>query len=259
MYIDKDKWEDETILFKAANDLDYTSCHDFICYNNVVSLEHDSNDMTICKLDNLVKHINKKITKEYNAIILVDFDITLEFIFLNLINIAKSNNIDIYILNKSDFALRSNVSMTIDLDEYDTNTEFDSVRNILESNLNDSLENAKKSKKPEHANDLGIFLSEEQTNSLSTMFKALGLDDFIEEYEDLEEEYEDLDENEINDLLKALLNDEEVKTSDDNDNTKLSFKIEDDILEISNTKNIIKIDKTAAKKLMKILEVLIDD
>ena len=274
-YIDKDKWEDETTLFKAANDLDYKSCHDFICYNNVVSLEHDSNDMTICKLKNLVKHINKKITQKYSAITLIDFDIDLEFIFLNLIDIAKENDLDIYILNKNDFAIRSNVSMTIDLDKYDTDTEFDTIKNILESNLNDSLENARKSKKPEHANDLGIFLSEEQNNSLSTVFKSLGLDDFIDEYKDLEDDYEELDEDEINELLRALLSDEadayidrenlssfeNNQDSEDNDSEEimLSFKLNKSIFEISDAKNTIKLNKSTAKKLIKILEVLVND
>ena len=274
VYIDKDKWEDEICLFKAMYEIDEELNHDFICYNNIVSLEHDSNNTTICTLDNLMASIRKKATQKYTSIMLIDFNISLEYIFLELMDIAKTKNVDIYILNKSKFAIRSNVSMTIDLDEYDTETEFDTIKSILEKNLNDSLENARRSKKPEHASDLGIFLSEEKNSPLSLLFKSLGLEDFMGVYEDLEDDYDfSEDDEEVEELLKSLLDDKydtnsiiegdvilPIESNElDENKVNLGVKINNNIYEISDMENTIRINKAAAKKLIRMLEVVIDD
>lgn len=262
VYIDKDKWEDETDLFRLKHDLDSDVCHEFVYYNNVVSLEHDSKDRTICTLSNLSTSIEKKIAQNYEVFILTGFGITLEYIFLNLLNIAKTKDVDICILDKSKFPIRSNVSMTINLDEYDTTTDFNSIKDILEKNLNDSLENARKSKKPEHANDLGISVKEEKNNSsLSMLFSSLGLYDFIDEYEELEREYYDFEEGdeEINELLEALLSDDGEKDHTDNADLNLGIKINNNIYEISDKENTIRLDKKAIIKLSRMLEVLVND
>ena len=56
--------------------------------------------------------------------------IELEYIFSVLVDLAKEYNIDIYLLNKSKYPIRNNVSMTIDLDEYDTTTDFEVVKDL---------------------------------------------------------------------------------------------------------------------------------
>ena len=260
IYIDKDRWEDEVSLFSERNELDDDYCHEFVYYNNVVSLGHDSKSRTICTLNNLITNIDRKITAKHNTIILTGFGINLEYIFLNLINIAKDKEIDIYILDKSKFSIRSNVSMKIDLNEYDTDTEFHSIKDILEKNLNDSLENAKKSKNPEHANDLGISLSEENNNFLTTLFTSLGLEDFLEEYEELDEYDNPDDEQKINNLLQALDESAEFQINDNQDTDfNLGIKVNNGVYEISDEDNIIRLSKPAARKLSKILEVLIND
>lgn len=258
VYIDKDKWQEEINLFYLTNEINETACHDFVCYNNVVSLEHDSKNTTICTLSNLVTSIYKKITSKHESIVIIGFGITLEYTFLNLLKIAEEKNIDIYILDKSKFPIRSNVSMTIDLNEYDTKTDFNKIQNILEQNLTDSLENAKKSKRPEHANDLGISLTEEKSNSsLTTFFNSLGLENIIGEYELIEEDEESINEEEIDEFIKMLLdNDSNTQKEED---MNIGVKVINNIYEISDEKNTIQLNKKSIKKLFKILEVLLYD
>lgn len=256
IYIDKDKWEEEVGLFAIKEEIDNKMTHEFVCYNNVVSLEHDSTNTTMCTLSNLGINIDKKITSAHEAIVIVGFGISLEYLFLNLLDVSRDKELDIYVLDKSKFPIRSNVTMTIDLEQYDVTTDFNAIKDILEKNLNDSLENARKSRKPEHANDLGISLKEEKNSSLYTLFSSLGLEEFIDElevYEDnIIEKYGSAEE-EINNLLRLIM--EEEIDSDLN----VGVKINNNIFEISDKNNTIKLNKASVRKLIKMLEVLTNE
>lgn len=225
-FIDKDRWDTELDLLYLKEDIDYEKSHEFINANNVVDLTLQGDQTTICSNATLNSLINKKITNKHKTAIIINFGLELEYIFSNLIQTVMDKGVDIYVIDKSPFPIRNNVAMTIDLNEYDITTDFESVKHILEKNLNESLENARKSKKPKHANDLGIQLKEESNKKLYEMLtESFGLvpdtiipieDDYemlLNEFEDLEDNDEYLDFMREEELSVKLYKDQKVEFS----------------------------------------------
>lgn len=254
-YVDKDNWENEIDFCYIKNNLTIDDTHEYVNMKNVLNLDDDQSYITLCSKSKLLTTIQNKQHKE--NCLLIDFDITLDYIFENLVSLAKEKDMDIYVLNKSLQPIRSNVSMTIDLDTYDTDKEFNEVKDILEKQLEDSIKNAKKSNNPKSAEDLGITVKEETDSVFAHLIKNIlndGSDlNFIENFVEVQE-YISEEENEDDEDF------ENVETLIHYDmNNKFSISILDEEVIISKDDKAIDLTKQQAKKLIKMLEVMINE
>lgn len=247
-FIDKDRWGSELDLLYLKENIDYETSQKFINVNNVVGLDEYEERTTICSKSNLNNFIEKKIGLKTKAAVIINFELSLEDIFSNIMQTVMATGIDIFIVDKSPFPIRNNVAMTIDLNEYDTNTDFNSVKHILETNLKESLEQAKKSKNPKHVNDLGIQLEEESNKiifeSLASLFGTpMDIEPMdADEYDMLLDEFD-----KFNDFYdEELIRDEISVKINKNQNIELSDGVGKIIL-----------NKNNAIKICKILEALL--
>lgn len=248
-FIDKDRWDTELDLLYLKENIDFEKSHEFINANNVVDLTFQGDRTTLCSNATLNNLIKKKITTKHDTAIIINFKLKLEEIFSNIIQTVIDKGIDIYIIDKSPFPIRNNVAMTIDLNEYDVTTDFESVKHIVEKNLEESLENAKKSKNPTHAKDLGVHLKEESNKKLYEMLtEAFGFSDIPfedEDYNTFVDEFEELnDEEDFFDFIEE----------------ELSVKVyKNQNIEISRFNSKIVLDKDMAIKLRNILGALYNE
>lgn len=262
IYIDKKNWKQELHLFNIMNQANNIT-HEFIMKRNVFNLYAEQDDCTITTKSKLYEDIKALLSSsDVDNITVVDFEMTLEDIFNDIIDLAKEHKISIKIIEKSKYPIRSNVTLTIDLNEFDSKTKYDDIKEILENDLEDSLNNARKSKLPRHSSDLGIDIKY-QTDFLKELFSNINDEYDYEDEIDIEDDiifYRD----EISDLSEFTdFKDEIDKVSDifttygnDSEMTVISYK---DEINISKDLNSISISKNEAKKLIKVLEVMINE
>lgn len=262
IYIDKKNWKQELHLFNIMNQTNNIT-HEFIMKRNVFNLYSEQDDCTITTKSKLQEEIKQLLSNsDVDNITIVDFEMTLEEVFNNMIDIAKEYGINIKIIEKSKYPIRSNVTLTIDLNEFDNKTKYNDIKEILENDLENSLNNARKSKSPRHSSDLGIDIKY-QTDFLKELFRNINNEYDYENDIDIEDDIIFLD-NELSDLSEFTnLKDEISKVSDiftshgsEGDMTIISYK---DEINISKDLSSISINKTEARKLMKVLEVMINE
>ena len=277
IYIDRQNWRHGLHLLNTINRAS-NKTHEFIMKRNIVNLYIEKDETTITTKDNLKQAIKKHLEKEnLDFITIVDFDLTLEEVFKDVLKLASEYNIDIKVIEKSKYPIRSNVTVTIDLSVFDMTTKYEDIKNIIEKELEKSLNNARKSREPKHSSDLGIDIKY-QNPALRELMQTLneydldnidylGIDDIdfldIEDLEDLNtdeyEMYDDINDiAEFTDLREELekINEIFVSYGKDGDLTIVSFL---DKIIISKDLNEISINKKEAKKLMKVLEVIINE
>lgn len=266
IYIDKQNWKQGLHLFNITNQSSYVT-HEFVMKRNVINLYVEQSNSTITTKSRLIKDIKSFLSKaNVENITIVDFEMSLENIFKDMISLAKEYNIGIKIIDKSKYPIRSNVTLTIDLDEFDTKTEFEDIKEMLEADLENSLNNARKSKSPQHSSDLGIDIKY-QTDFLKGLFKSINESyDYDDEYEidfdtDIlfyEDEIENLEEFEnfldLEEGIGSKVNDIFTTHDPKGDMTIIGYK--DDIT-ITKDFNSISINKKDVRKLIKALEVMI--
>lgn len=283
IYIDKQNWKHGLHLLKTINRAN-ESTHEFTMKRNIVNLYTEKDTTTITTKDNLKYAIEKHLLKhKLDSITIVDYELTLEEVFNEILNISSEYNIDIKVIEKSKYPIRSNVTVTIDLSVFDKKTKYEDIKNIIEDELEKSLNNARKSKEPRHSSDLGVNIKHQDIlKDLMQSLSEYNIDDidYIEDIDDLDDidniDYLDIyapsdfsmDEYEMYDELKDIaeftnLKDELnkmdeifVSYGENGDLTIISYL---DKIIISKDLNDISINKEEAKKLMKVLEVMINE
>lgn len=244
-YIDSDIWRTEVDIIMAISCSD--EVHNFIAKKNVITLPMDEEDeyeedITIIEKENLLKEIGRVIKEreEIETIYLIDFELELEEIFKDIINIAREYNISVYILEKSEWPIGNNITMNIDLEEFDKN--YEDVKKDIEKALKESIEYSRIENmnkiESQDKNKEDLYKKEISSNdNLSALLKyALSTED------------RDIDENSTEIMyLKNSNNGTICLTSDGN-----SIKIETDI-------HLIEISFEDAKKIIKALEVIINE
>lgn len=245
-YIDSDIWKTEVDIIMAISCSD--EVHNFIAKKNVITLPIDEEDeeyeedITMVEKENLLKEIDRvvKEKEEVEIIYLIDFELKLEEIFKDIINIAREYNISVYILEKSEWPIGNNITMNIDLEEFDTN--YEDIKKDIEKALKESIEYSKiENKNKLNSQDKEDLYKKEvrSNNNLNTLLKyALSAED-----KDIDG---DVDPTEIM-YLKNSNNETICLTSDGN-----SIIIEKDI-------HLIEISFEDAKKIIKALEVIINE
>ena len=246
-YIDSDIWRTEVDIIMAISYSD--EVHNFIAKKNVVTLpigeeyEEEEEDITIVEKESLLKEIGRvvKEKEEIETIYLIDFELKLEEIFKDIINIAREYNISVYILEKSEWPIGNNITMNIDLEEFDTN--YEDIKKDIEKALKESVEYSRVENKTklesQDKNKEDLYEKENiSNNNLNTLLNyALN---------NIENEYLDNESTEIMYLKNS--NDETICLSSDGN----SITIEKDM-------QLIEISFKDAKKIIKALEVIINE
>lgn len=250
VYIDKEAWQKEIDIFYLRHGLTVDITQEYLIKNNLYNLDDDQEYITVTSKDLLLTALEKNNNKQ-NAI-LIDYNIDLDYIFNQLVPLIKNNKVNVYILNKSVQPIRSNVSMTIDLDKYDTDKEYEEIKELLESQLENSLKNAKKSNNPESATDLGVIVKEEddQDSLFSLMLKEAFADDFEIDFDD----YEELEEVPTFNLKSEIAT---MSYGDDKEGFVIS-RDKDELL-ITKDANTVIFKKQQLNKLLQMIEVIFSE
>lgn len=252
IYIDCQSWKNGLYLFNLNNQ-DEHETHEFLMKKNIVNLYTENENTTITTKENLKSEIINKISNsELDNITITDYELSLEEIFNDIIDLAKEYKININIIEKSKYPIRNNVTMTIDLKEYDNETKYEEIKDMLEKQLENSLNNSRKSKSPKNTLDLGVNI-ENENNFLSNILMK------INEYDLLD--YSDDDIITMFDPMSLDVLEEEPSEmftliGERTEMTIIGYK---DKIDISKDNSSILINKKEAKRLIKILEVLANE
>lgn len=186
IYIDKDKWQQENDMLLIKEEMDYELSHEIIHMDNIINLDTDTTKTTLCTKERLMSTLESKLKSSIcKYVVIKNFKLSLDDIFNDILSLIGQKEVNIFILEKSEFPIRNNVTMTIDTDKYDMDTDYNKIKELLNTNLSNSLNNAKKSNNPVTVSDVGVSLKQEENSSiLDMMFAEFGL---TEDY-DLEDE-----------------------------------------------------------------------
>lgn len=188
IYIDKDKWQQENDMLLIKEDIDYELSYEIIHMDNVINLDTDITKTTLCTKDRLISTLESKLKSNVcKHVVIKNFKLSLDDIFNDILSLINQKEVNVFILEKSEFPIRNNVTMTIDTVKYDIDTDYNKIKELLNTNLSNSLNNAKKSNNPVTVSDVGVSLKQEDNSSILDMMLAeFGL---TEEY-DLEDDDE---------------------------------------------------------------------